>query len=124
MDQLFDHYGVALVAFDVVFAEPEEASAVTLLDELQGGSALKDPALQRRYEQLRTRYDHDGTFAQSLDGRNVILGIFFSGAGDSGGSQTAGESPTPLFPRGSFIGRSIPFVSASGYAANLAELQS
>ena len=42
----------------------------------------------------------------------------------NGGPQTAGQLPTPLFPRGSFTGRRIPFVSASGYAANLAELQS
>ncbi len=124
VDQLADRYGVTLIAFDVVFAEPEETSALALLDELQGDRASNDPALQRRYEQLRPRYDHDNTLVESLDGRNVILGIFFSGENDSGGPQTAGELPTPLFPRGSFTGRSIPFVRASGYAANLAELQS
>jgi adenylate cyclase len=123
VDQLMDHYGVALVAFDVVFAEPEEASALALLDELTGELAANDRALQKRYEQLRPRYDHDSALAESLDGRNVILGVFFTGGGESGGSETAGEPPTPLFPRGSFTGRNIPFVTASGYAANLAQLQ-
>ena len=122
VDQLVDHYGVTLVAFDVVFAEPEEASALVLLDELEG-VAVNDPVLQRRYEQLRPRFDHDHALVESLDGRNVILGAFFTGESSSGGSQTVGELPRPLFPRGSFTGRSIPFVSASGYAANLAEFQ-
>ena len=114
VDQLVDRYGVTLIAFDVVFAEPEETSALALLDELQGDPAAKDPLLQMRYEQLRPRYDHDATLVKSLDGRNVILGIFFSGEDDSAGPQTAGALPTPLFARGSFTGRSIAFVSASG----------
>ena len=41
VDQLVDHYGVTLVAFDVVFAEPEEASALALLDELEGGRIIR-----------------------------------------------------------------------------------
>ena len=122
VDQLVDHYGVTLVAFDVVFAEPEEASALVLLDELEG-VAVNDPVLQRRYEQLRPRFDHDHALVESLDGRNVILGAFFTGESSSGGSQTVGELPRPLFPRGTFTGRSIPFVRGSGYAANLAEFQ-
>lgn len=123
VDQLVDHYGVALIAFDFVFAEPEEISALALLAELEGDPTAHDPALRRRYQQLRPRYDHDSAFAQSLEGRNVILGVFFSGRGESDGSRAAGELPAPLFPRGSFTGRSIPFEKGSGYAANLAELQ-
>ena len=122
VDQLVDHYGVALVAFDVVFAEPEEASALALLDELEDVAA-SDPVLQKRYRQLRPRFDHDDVLAQSLTGRNVILGVFFTGEGSSGGSRTAGQLPRPLFPRGSFTGRRIPFMSATGYAGNLPEFQ-
>jgi adenylate cyclase len=122
VDQLFGHYGVALVGFDVVFAEPEEVSALTLLDEL-GDAAGDDPALRQRYDQLRPSYDHDAALARSFEGRNVVLGVFFTDERDGDGAQTAGAAPVPLFPRGSFTGRNIPFVKASGYAANLAELQ-
>jgi adenylate cyclase len=124
VDQLFDVYGVDLVGFDIVLAEAEEASALHLLDELQADAQTRDPALARRYGQLRPRYDHDGALAESLEGRNVILGNFFTGEGAAGGASSAGELPPPLFPRGSFAGRSIPFVSATGYVANLPELQS
>jgi adenylate cyclase len=124
VDQLFDHYGVTLVAFDVVFAEPEETSALALLEELEGEQAAKSPALAGRFRQLRSRYDHDKTLVEALDGRNVILGVFFSGDDASVGAHAAGVLPAPLFPRGSFTGRRIPFVSATGYASNLADLQS
>ena len=107
VDQLVDHYGVALVAFDIVFAEPEEASALALLDELEGAAA-SDPVLQRRYQQLRPRFDHDDALAESLDGRNVILGVFFSCEGSFGGSQTAGQLPRPLFPRAVLPGAGSP----------------
>lgn len=122
VDQLVDHYGVALVAFDVAFAEPEEASALTLLDELSK-SAGSNAELQKSYEQLRPRYDHDGILARSFRGRNIILGVFFSNEGDSVPGQSAGAAPAPMFPRGSFTGRNIPFVKATGYASNLAQLQ-
>ena len=124
VDQLVDHYRVTLVAFDVVFAEPEEISALELLDEIEGELGAKNPGLTARYEQLRLRYDHDRTLTESLDGRNVILGVFFSADDESVAAPSAGELPVPLFRRGSFTGRDIPFVRGSGYAANLAALQS
>jgi len=123
LDQLVDHYGVALVAFDVVFAEPEETSALALLDELGTNPAENDPLLQERYQQLRARFDHDATFVESLHGRNVVLGMFFTGKNESGGSQTAGALPTPLFPHGSFAGRRVPVPSGDGDPAKFAALQ-
>ena len=123
VEQLVDHYGVALVVFDLVFAEPEETSALALIDELEASPGANDPALQNQYERLRSDYDHDATFVESLDGRNVILGIFFTGDSDSDGPHTTGASPTPLFPRGSFTGHSVPFMTGTGYAANLPALQ-
>jgi adenylate cyclase len=123
VEQLVDHYGVALVAFDVVFAEPEETSALALIDELEANSGVNDPLLLERYEQLRTRFDHDAAFVESLNGRNVILGMFFTGKSESGGPRAAGALPTPLFPRGSFTGRSVPIPTGAGYAANLAAVQ-
>jgi len=124
VDQLVDHYGVTLVAFDVVFAEAEEASALALLAELEGELAASDAKLSARLEGLQSRYDHDGALVKALDGRNVVLGVFFTADDAPGGTHAAGVLPKPIFRSGSFTGRDIPFVSASGYAANLAELQS
>ncbi len=124
VDRLFDHYDVKLVAFDVVFAEPEETSALALLDELESERPAGDNGLAERYRQLRSRYDRDRVLVEAVDGRNVILGVFFFKDTGPAGNHTAGALPTPLFRRGSFTGRNVRFVSASGYASNLAELQS
>ena len=123
LEQLVDHYGAALVAFDVVFAEPEETSALALIDELEADPGVNNPLPRSRYEQLRRRFDHDAEFVKSLDGRNVVLGMFFTGESESGGSQNAGAQPSPAFPRGSFTGYRVPFPSGDGYAANFAALQ-
>ncbi len=123
LEQLVDHYGAAMVAFDVVFAEPEETSALALIDELEAAPGGNDSLPRKRYEQLRQRFDHDAKFVESLDGRNIVLGMFFTGKSESGGSQTAGALPAPSFPRGSFNGRSVRFPRGDGYAANFAALQ-
>ena len=95
VDQLFDHYGAELVAFDVVLAEPEETTALALLEEL----ARDEPGRREHFESLRQRYDRDRAFVESLHGRDVVLGLFFTDV-----ASTAGQLPEPLFPSGSFAG--------------------
>ena len=123
VDQLFDVYGVQLAAFDIVFAEPEEASALLVLDELEQTGVTNAKDIQARFTELRTRYDRDRVLAESLNGRNVILGVFFSSGGQEEIAQTIGKLPAPLFRSGQFTGRNIHFMRARGYAANLPELQ-
>jgi adenylate cyclase len=123
VEQLADRYGVRLVAFDVVFAEPEEASALKVLDELEPFGGATAPALRSRIEQLRARYDRDSILAETIRNREVILGVFLSAGGEADSVQKIGQLPTPLFRRGQFAGRNIPFVIATGYSANLPELQ-
>ena len=121
LDQLFDRYGVKLVAFDVVFAEPEETSASALVE------ALRENGVDVPTEQLasmRDLFERDEILAESIQGRNVVLGLFFSGTEQSGQSLAIGELPPALFRSGQFTGRNIPFVRAEGYSANLPIIQS
>jgi adenylate cyclase len=37
LDELFNYYKVAIVGFDVVFAEPDESSGLRILDKLAAG---------------------------------------------------------------------------------------
>lgn len=123
VDQLFLHYGVALVAFDVVFAESQEVSAIALLDELESGDSGVAPAIQERFESLRARFDYDATLVEALNGRNVVLGVFFFADGGAAAGQSAGVLPSPIFRSGSFTGRDIRFVAATGYVGNLPALE-
>ncbi len=123
VEQLFDVYGARLVGFDVVFAEPEESSGLAVLETLARGEAGRSEALAREIARLRPGLDADRIFADVIEGRAVVLGYFFTDADQAGHVPHVGALPEPLFRKGSFAGRRIPFVSAEGFSANLPALQ-
>ena len=119
LDRLFDQYRVAVVGFDVVFAEKDESSGLKVLERL-GQEELKNlPQFQASLAQLRPRLDHDRIFAQKLASRPVVLGYYFTSNED----RVSGLLPAPTFPAGSFKGSNAAFVGATGYGANLPEFQ-
>ena len=117
--KLFDKYGIAIVGFDVVFAEPDESSGLPVLDKLAKGR-LKDVApFQSALNQLRPQLDYDAVFAKAIKGRPVVLGYYFNHEK----SVRSGAIPAPVLPAGTFQGRQIRFTSWEGYGGNLPELQ-
>ena len=118
MDQLFDHYEVAIVGFDVVFAESDESSGLGVLQELADGAFSDDPRFVSRVEALDAELNYDNRFMNSISERKVVLGFTFNNQGTQ-----AGVLPTPVFKKGSFKGRNIAFWRANGYAANLQAFQ-
>ncbi|HET8731443.1 MAG TPA: adenylate/guanylate cyclase domain-containing protein [Moraxellaceae bacterium] len=84
VDTLFTHYGVRVVGFDVVFAEPEANAGLTLMKQLAQGPLQGDAAFQREFAARATALDHDAQFANSLKDRNVVLGMVF---GEGSGEQ-------------------------------------
>ena len=123
LDQLFDNYGTFLVAFDVVFAEPEETTGLSVIKTLIDEGVADSESDRQRLEQLRANLDHDQAFARAIKGRRVILGYFFTDADQAGTAPKVGTLPPPMFQSGQFAGRNILFAKADGYGANLAMLQ-
>ncbi|MGH8681096.1 MAG: CHASE2 domain-containing protein [Burkholderiales bacterium] len=120
VDKLFETYGVQILGFDVVFAEPDRSSGLPVLEGL-GSGALKDvPQFQSALAALRPRLDHDARFAATIKGRPVVLGYYLSSERDA---RTTGTLPPPVLPAGTFTGRPIVFTSWTGYGANLPEFQ-
>lgn len=120
MDKLFDRYGVAIVGFDVVFAEKDESSGLGVLQRL-GQSQLKgDARFQEALEQIRPQLEYDRLFADSIRNRKVVLGYYLN---DGKGKSASGALPEPVFPAGTFKGRPIAFASWNSYGGNLPELQ-
>ncbi len=120
VDKLFDKYGVLVLGFDVVFAEPDRSSALPVLEGLASG-ALKDlPQFRSALERLRPQLDHDARFAATIKDRPVVLGYYFSG---DRSARTTGTLPPPVLPRGTFTGRPIIFPPWTGYGASLPDLQ-
>jgi len=120
LQKLFDKYGVTLIGFDVVFAEPDESSGLPVLERL-ARSRLKDVGpFQSALKELRPELDRDAIFASFLRGRPVVLGYYFSS--EEKNAVESGMLPEPVLPAGTFAGRKIGFFAWKGYGANLPEL--
>lgn len=120
MDKLFDRHGVAVVGFDVVFAEKDESSGLKVLQRLGQNQLRDDATFHSALAQIRPQLEYDQLFADKIRNRNVVLGYYLTGQGST---NISGMLPEPSFSPGSFNGRPIMFTSWSGYGANLPELQ-
>ncbi|RPJ44806.1 MAG: adenylate/guanylate cyclase domain-containing protein [Betaproteobacteria bacterium] len=122
LDKLFDKYGIAVVGFDVVFAERDESSGIRVIERL-GQRELKGvPQFQAVLEQVRPQLEYDDIFASKMKGRAVVLGHVFL-SDDPDNASRKGMLPPPVLPAGTFGGRSVGVTSWSGYTANLERLQ-
>ena len=117
LDQLFDEYGVSVVGFDVVFAEPDVSSGLHILKDLAATEFRNDPRFAEKVESLKASLDYDELFRDAIAKYPVVLGYTFNS-----GSKV-GALPEPVFRKGTFKGRNVNFVVLDGYAANLAEFQ-
>jgi len=123
MDKLFDQYAVAVVGFDVVFAEKDESSGLKTLQKL-GQNQLKDSAQFRSVlEQITPQLSYDNLFANKIKDRNIVLGYYFSNSKTGGKATTSGALPESVFPSGMFKTRPVEFIPWDGYGGNLPELQ-
>ncbi len=114
---LFDKYQVAIVGFDVVFAEADYSSGIRSLDALAEDDLKGVPAFRDAYQRLRPTLDNDGLFAAAIKGRPVVLGYYLSSETNA---KRIASIPQPVLPKGTFSGRSIAFTTWQGYGGNLA----
>lgn len=118
--KLTDEHRVAVVGFDVVFAEPDDSSGLKVLEQLGRRQLQNEPTYQKALQELRPQLDYDRLFAQTLRGRPVVLGYYFSNRDDA---QKDGALPPPVFAPGAFSGMHQTFVAWKGFGANLKVLQ-
>jgi adenylate cyclase len=116
IEKLFGEYEVAIVAFDVVFAEADYSSGIRVLDQLAQGTLKDVPDFLQSYRGLRSSLDNDGRFAQAIKGKAVVLGYYLNSDKDA---KRIAAIPDPVLPKGTFQGRNIPFTSWVGYGGNL-----
>ena len=115
VDKLFESK-VSVVAFDVLFAEPEVNPAQRVLEKLSGSDKQDlSGALQGVMAQL----DADAKLAAQLKGRNVVLGYTFQ----DGQQEAVGQLPHPLSVADGIVAQSSLIPLMSSYSANLPRLQ-
>lgn len=102
LKKLFEKYGVLIVAYDVVFSEPDESSGLPALERL-GKTRLKEVGpFQSALAQLRPELDYDAIFADYIRGRPVILGYYFN---SDKNAVESGALPEPVLPAETFRDR-------------------
>lgn len=121
IDKLFNEYGVIMVGFDVVFAEPDISSGIRSLETMaKDGPLAGSPEFKAELDRLRPTLDYDARFAKSLAGKPVVLGYYLSSEENA---EKSGALPVPVLPAGSFKGRQIDWFAWKGYGANLQQFQ-
>ena len=95
VNELFDHYAVSALVFDIVFAEEQRHRGLDTLEALAADDADWQ-WLQGRLPVLRKALDEDRDFATALQGRPLIGAYYFS----DDVAMRRGVLPAPLFELG------------------------
>jgi adenylate cyclase len=119
VDTLFDDQKVALLGFDVVFAEADTSSGLAQLNALAGKELKDQPAFAERLRDLQTTLDFDGQFARALQNRPVVLGYYLN---SEGLARTSGVLPEPVLTSAALQGRAIRATTWNGYGSNIGVL--
>ncbi len=119
VDELYERQKVALMGFDVVFAEPDESSGLKRLRQL-AGNELKDQAgFGERLNQIEASLDYDALFARSLEKRPAVLSYYMTS--DRGG-RTSGVLPSAVMDKAALQGRPIKFFGWTGFGSNIEQI--
>jgi adenylate cyclase len=118
LDRLFDHYHVAAVGFDVLFAERDNSSGLRVLEKLGDADLKSNADYQRTLAQIKPALDYDALFAKSMKDRPVVLGYSFLAE-----SLVKGAIPEPILKDDAFGGFPPNAEIYGGYNGNLPALQ-
>jgi adenylate cyclase len=118
--KLFDTHGIAVLGFDVVFAEPDDSSGLKSLEGLARKELKDSKAFQTALKDLRPKLDNDAHFVETIRNRQVILGYYMSSQQDG---TASGALPEPVLTKEAFAGRNIGFTSWVSYGGNLPQFQ-
>ena len=119
VDELYARQKIALLGFDIVFAEADESSGLKQLQQLAQTELRDQPGFADQVGRLQASLDYDALFAKALDHRRAVLGFYLTSDREG---RASGVLPAPVMGRESLQGRPITFTSWSGYGSNIAQL--
>lgn len=120
IDNLFDHYKIKTIGFDIVFAEADIDEGGKLLEKMSTGALKNDDTFQREYRKVMASLQRDKMFSKSLRNRKTIMGVVFS---NNTTAAFKGQLPEHVIRLDNNMKDLIPFHKPNGYTANLALLQ-
>ena len=113
--QVLDTYQARVLAFDIVFAEPDRSDAAAIRERLGKVPPSADPQLRRELEALLQSLDRDTALAKMLEGRPVVLGYYFN----NDATLRTGALPEPWLPADMAAEMQVKPLAGAGYGANL-----
>lgn len=119
VDELFERQKVALLGFDIVFAEPDDSSGLKRLRQLAQAEMKDQPGFSERLNQMQGSLDYDAVFAKSLEKRAVVMGYYMTSDRDG---RTAGVLPAAVMQKEALQGRPIKFTSWNGFGSNIEQI--
>lgn len=111
--EILDRQRAAVLAFDLVFAEPDRSSGLHTLRQLAQGTLRATPGFPAQVHRLEETLDYDAALARTLAGRAVILGYYFTSDRDG---RASGHLPAPVM---SPPAAGLRTTHWSGYGANI-----
>ena len=123
VENLFGLYQVDVVGFDIVFAEKDESSGLEQFERLASTTLKDNSTYLRELDRIRPSLMHDEIFAESLIGKNIVLGYYFKTNLQQGEPAETGSLPPPLTRVDAQWGERLFINHAVGYGANLEVLQ-
>jgi adenylate cyclase len=116
VDELFVKHEVALLGFDVLFAEADDSSGLKRLQQLAQNEMRDQPGFIDKVNQVQASLDYDAVFAKSIANRPVVLGYYFTSDRDG---RMSGSLPAPVMDGALLQGRPIRFTSWNGFGSNI-----
>lgn len=116
VELLFEQQKVALVGFDIVFAEADDSSGLKRLTSLAANELKDQPGFLDRLRVIQPELDYDARFAAALKKYPVVLGYYFS---SDRRSSAVGQLPSPVVVAQSLKGRTLEAPTWTGYGANI-----
>ncbi len=119
MEELVSRQKVALIGFDVVFAEPDDSSGLKRLKQLAQNELKDQPGFSEKLGQIQSGLDYDTVFAKSIEKQPVVMGYYLTSDRDG---RVNGVLPPPVMDKQLLQGRPIKFTSWNGYGSNIETL--
>ena len=113
LDQLFDHYQIKVIGFDIVFAEADVDEGGRLLEKMSTGALKNNQEFLSEYKKIMKSLQRDVLFSESLSARNTIMGFVMN-------TDTAiGQLPPPVAELDDESLAKLSLIKPRGHTANL-----
>ncbi|MCP4188211.1 MAG: adenylate/guanylate cyclase domain-containing protein [Gammaproteobacteria bacterium] len=123
VNNLFDYYQASVVGFDIVFAEKDQSSGLSIFEDLASNELRDNQEFQQTLEKIRPSLELDKIFANSLMGQKVVLGYYFKSEVPEDEVGKTGTLPAPIMKTNEVWRARLPINSAEGFGGNLEILQ-